>query len=95
MSTWPQMQREHEQGVSDARREQQAALNDYIRDHGSRIRSQEQVDAEVTVRDFDQKIEQVGLDQGSRGGGHDQGGHAPPAKPTMSDMLRRMRNGGD
>lgn len=95
MSTWPQMQREHEQGVSDARREQQAALNDYIRDHGSRIRSQEQVDAEVTVRDFDQKIEQVGLDQGSRGGGHDQGAHAPPAKPTMSDMLRRMRNGGD
>jgi hypothetical protein len=89
------MQREHEQGVSDARREQQGALNQFIREHGSRIRSQEEVDAERTMRDFDQKIERVGLDQGSRGGGHDQGAHAPEPKPTMSDMLRRMRHGSD
>jgi hypothetical protein len=99
-STFQSLKAKYDREGSDNLQAERAAMSQMIRAGRPHVRSQAEMDMERTEQDLDRRQQALdkrlaGLDQGARGGGHDQGGHAPPAKPTMSDMLRRMRNGSE
>jgi len=70
-------------------------MTDMIRAGRPGIRSQAEIDMERHERDLDRRQAALdertaSLDQGSRGAAH-----VPEPAPTMSDLLRRMRNGSE
>jgi hypothetical protein len=96
VSSFQQLQAKYEKPESEGLRDGRQAMTEMIRAGRPPIRSQTEVDLERHERDLDAREadfaeRKAGLDQGSRGG-H---AHAPEPKPTMSDLIRGMRNGSE